>query len=647
MNRIGTVIVLLMVFSTTLLGQSFITKETASKKALKTLEKSQECIKSGKYEEGLAMLEKALSEHPNFVDAQFLKAIVYYDTKQFQEALTAYKNGLSLAPNYAAINWYQAGITAIKAEDYGYAVEALQAFLDRGDRNQRRLERAESYLNQAKFAKEAVANPVPFKWQRLSNSINSEEAAEVLPALTADGNYLVFTRFIDGQEDFYYSRKEAGKWLPASPLVGVNTDLNEGAQCISADGRFLVFTACNRKNGYGRCDLYYATLQGGTWTPSKNMGEPINTNAWESTPSISANGQTLFFASDRSGGQGGRDIWMSTLTSQGWSSPKNMGPVINSNGDEQSPFIHADGKTLYFMSNGRPGMGGFDLYVSRLGADGHWGKPQNLGYPINTTGDEGAMIVSLDGKRGYFASDRMDNSNTANLKGNADLYTFELYEAIRPTPATYFSGQIVDAISREPLEGIVEIMDVDAKERLLAIRSDLEGKVLACLPAGKDYALNVTKEGYLFYSDHFALQQSTIEEPFIREIPLSPIMDVANEKTITKRQPIILRNVFFETGSAALLTRSETELNHLKELLENNPTLQIQINGHTDNVGKPTDNQVLSTARAEAVYTYLIEHGITKERLSFEGYGETLPVATNETPEGRQLNRRTEFVVVN
>ena len=647
MNRIGPVIIVLMVFSVTLFGQSYITKETASKKALKALEKSQECIKSGKYKEGLATLDKALKEYPNFVDALFLRAIVYYDTKQFQEALNAYKNGLALAPDDAAINWYQAGITALKAEDYSYAVQAFQSFLDRGDRNERRLQRAKSYLNQATFAKEAVERPVPFKWQRLSNAINSEEAAEVLPALTADGNYLVFTRFIDGQEDFYYSSKQGGKWLPASPLVGVNTDLNEGAQCISADGRFLVFTACNRKNGFGRCDLYYSVLQSGAWTPSQNIGAPINTNAWESTPSISANGQTLFFASDRPGGQGGRDIWMSTLTANGWGIPTNMGPVINSSGDEQSPFIHADGKTLYFMSNGRPGMGGFDLYVSRLGDDGHWGKPQNLGYPINTTGDEGAMIVSLDGKRGYFASDRMDNTPSVQLKGNADLYTFELYDAIRPTPATYFSGQIVDAISREPLQGIVEIMDIDAKERLLAIRSDQDGNVLACLPAGKDYALNVTKEGYLFYSDHFALQQSPIEEPYIREIPLSPILDRDNHNTLAKRQPIVLKNVFFETGSAALLSRSETELNHLKDMLENNPHLQIKINGHTDNVGKPSDNQTLSTNRAKAVYTYLVEQGITKERLSFEGFGESQPVATNETPDGRQLNRRTEFVVVN
>jgi outer membrane protein OmpA-like peptidoglycan-associated protein len=372
----------------------------------------------------------------------------------------------------------------------------------------------------------------------------------------------------------------------------------------------------------------------------------VNTSAWESQPSLSANGRQLFFASDRPGGQGRNDIWVSDRNPDGsWGNPRPLSDSINTAGMDQSPFIHPDGQTLYFMSDGHPGMGQTDLYYSRLRPDGKWGKPQNMGYPINTTANEGALVVGLSGEKAYFATDRADIAGRA-PEGRipySNIFEFDLYPEARPRPVTYLLVKVLDAQTGAPLLAQADILELEEQTLFASSTTDEKGELLVCLPAGRDYALNVNKEDYLFYSENFALSDSfSLNRPFEVEAALEPVKTTSDEE----RKPIVLRNVFFETGSAELLPESRGELDRLVLLLEENPDIHIRINGHTDNVGSEEDNLQLSDARAASVLAYLNQAGIAKSRLESKGFGETQPMAPNDTPAGRRLNRRTEFVIV-
>ncbi|MBP6827582.1 MAG: OmpA family protein, partial [Saprospiraceae bacterium] len=348
--------------------------------------------------------------------------------------------------------------------------------------------------------------------------------------------------------------------------------------------------------------------------------------------------KTLIFASNRPGTLGSLDLWETVRQPGGkWSKVQNLGTGINTEGDEHTPFLHPDGQTLYFASNKLPGMGGNDVFVARRQPDGTWGNPQNLGYPINTKGEEGMLVVSLDGATAYFASNR------AGGRGGLDIYQFELPKNLRPQPVTYARARVKDAATGYPLVAKVEFIDLKTGLSHVSSYTKEDGSFLVCLPAGKDYALNVNKDKYLFYSENFNLTETaTFEKPFSLNIDLQPL---TIDPAAAGAKPVVLRNVFFETGSAELRPESSNELDRLAALLTEAPALKIQINGHTDNVGDVAANQKLSEARARAVYDYLVTKAIAAERLKFKGFGETKPVETNDTPEGRGRNRRTEFEV--
>jgi outer membrane protein OmpA-like peptidoglycan-associated protein len=305
--------------------------------------------------------------------------------------------------------------------------------------------------------------------------------------------------------------------------------------------------------------------------------------------------------------------------------------VINSGGDEGTPFIHADNQSLYFTSNGHPGYGGDDLFISRKGPDGSWGKPENLGYPINTIENEGSLVITADGRTAYYASDRADS------KGGLDLYSFEMREDIRPAQTLWVKGKVFDLKTRKGLPSSVVLTDLSTGRVVSDLQTDETGNYLITLSKGKDYAFNVNRRGYLFYSENFPLSKEQGDTAFHIDIPLQPIEANA---------AIVLKNIFFETNQYAIKPESGAELNEVVQLMKDNPTLQIQINGHTDNVGKSSDNKTLSENRAKAVTNYLIAKGIAPARLSSRGYGDTQPVADNATPEGRAKNRRTELFVV-
>jgi outer membrane protein OmpA-like peptidoglycan-associated protein len=311
--------------------------------------------------------------------------------------------------------------------------------------------------------------------------------------------------------------------------------------------------------------------------------------------------------------------------------PENLGPSINTVGDEGTPFIHADNQSLYFTSNGHPGYGGDDLFISRKGPDGTWSKPENLGYPINTIENEGSLVIAADGKTAYYASDRADS------RGGLDLYSFEMREDIRPAQTLWVRGRVFDKKTNKGLPSSVILTDLSSGSAISNLQTDETGNYLITLPKGKDYAFNVNRRGYLFYSENFSLSKEQGDTAYHIDIPLQPIEANA---------AIVLKNIFFDPNQYEIKPESGAELNAVVQLMKDNPGLHIQINGHTDNSGKAADNKTLSENRAKAVTNYLIAKGIAQGRLTFKGFGDTQPVADNASPEGRARNRRTELSVV-
>jgi outer membrane protein OmpA-like peptidoglycan-associated protein/tetratricopeptide (TPR) repeat protein len=636
---------------------AYITKKTATGKAKKHFDQGMEYTRTSANEKAMSEFSKAIKEEPTFIDAMIQLAAMYYEMERFAEAEVAFEKAIILDKAYNTKSIYVLGIAEMKQEKYAEAIAHFDEFLALEKKNEILLEKAEKFKRTGLFTQKAKANPVPFHPVSLGDKINTTDA-EYLPSVTADESVLVYTRRIGNQEDFYRSKKVNGVWQAGEALDEINTDENEGAQSISADGKLLVFTACNRKDGYGSCDIYFSEMINGRWTKVANIGSAINSTAGEKQPSLSADGNTIYFASDRPGGFGEMDIWMSKRNENGvWQKPVNLGATINTKGIDRAPFIHQDGQTLYFMSDGHDGMGGHDLFYSRL-ENGQWGTPQNLGYPINTEADEATMVVSLDGQTAYFVSDRNKEGERGKLaeyqgKIDLDLYSFPIYEAARPQPVTYVQAKVRDAETGKNLpKAKVTVTDLATTQTHAYALTDADGEFLVCLPLGKNYSLNVNKEQYLFHSENFALDKSNSrDKPFILEIELQaiPLASTTSEVSPvnkTEGKPVVLKNVFFETGSAELKSASLVELNRLKTLLEEHPTLVIRINGHTDNIGADEDNLTLSNNRAKTVYDYLIANGIQNTRLSYKGYGETQAIADNDTPEGRQLNRRTEFVVI-
>ncbi len=606
---------------------------TANTSAIKYYAQAGQSIDERRYDDAVALLKQAIDADQNFAEAHAQLADLYKLLQQYPQAREQYLKVITINPEFSRAIYLKLGDADVSAGQYEQGKIHLEKYITYPNITPKDNYYARKLLADCQFATKALQNPVPFKPVNLGPEINTAND-EYLPVATADESTLIFTRKINNNEDFYKSAKLADKWAPASSLSRqINTpEYNEGAQSISQDGKYLFFTGCNRPDGLGRCDIYISKRVGDDWSKPFDLSAPVNSSGWESQPSISADGHTLYFVSNRKGGYGGYDIWKSTLTTKGWGEPENMGPNINTALDEQSPFIHPDDSTLYFCSNGWPGMGNKDLFISRLSKEGKWSKPENLGYPINSSGDENGLSLTANGSYAFFAS------NNLNGFGGYDIYTFELPEKLRPHTVTYVRGTVSDARTRQPLEAEVEIIDLDKNE---AVYNDLSsasrGDFLATLTSGKNYALNISKSGYLFYSDNFSLKGHDAKKAFNITVNMSPI-EIGGK--------VVLKNIFFDTNSFALKPESQTELQIINNFLNLNPQVHIEISGHTDNVGSDVSNQKLSENRARAVYQYLIGSGVNAAKLVYKGYGKTQPVAPNTTEDNRAKNRRTEFKVI-
>jgi outer membrane protein OmpA-like peptidoglycan-associated protein len=459
---------------------------------------------------------------------------------------------------------------------------------------------------------------------------------------TADQQELIFTRRIsndnEADEDLVVSRKNKdGRWTsPVSISKNINSRWNEGTCTISADGRKLIFTSCLGRDGFGSCDLFQSIKIGDEWTAPVNLGPNVNTADWESQPSLSADGRMLYFVSDRRGGLGRRDIWVSHLGADGiWMKAENAGKQINSQYDEISPFIHANNKTLYFASNGLPGFGGYDLFYVERTPENSWSNPVNVGGPINNHQDQFSLFITADGNKGYYVhEERVKEGYDA-----SKIYETNIPEKFRVKfRSNYVKGIIRAKESKAKLAADIELININTNEVVSFVRSDsVSGEYLMVLTQGAEYALYVNKKGYLFQSLNFNYSEIENFEPITLDVELEKV----KEGSVS-----VLKNIFFDTDKYDLQEKSITELQKIIRFLNENPATRIEISGHTDNVGSVTYNRQLSENRAKSVYNYLTKNGVDPKRMMPKGYGADKPVGSNDTEEGRQLNRRIEFKVI-
>jgi outer membrane protein OmpA-like peptidoglycan-associated protein/tetratricopeptide (TPR) repeat protein len=616
-------------------AQADLTK--VDKKAVALYERAMALADVNQYKEAIPLLQQAISRDDRYIDAYLSLAGVFGQLKDYTQSVALYEKAAAMDAEYTGGYQLPYAINLAGTGNFEKASQVVSTILQKPNLHPTTKKAAEyrqkSFQFAVDYAKSHPATGYVFTPQNLGDAVNSPEL-EYFPSMPIDGKLLVFTRRLGGRnEDFFAAERGNKGWEKAVRLPGqINTPQNEGAQNISQDGEWLVFTGCNRPDGQGNCDIYisYKTPEG--WSPAFNLGNRVNSDQWESQPCLSPDKRDLYFSSRRQDGLGGSDIYVAHLLSNGrWSEPENLGPGINTAGDESTPFLHADNQTMFFASNGQPGYGGDDLFVVRKGPDGKWGNPENLGYPINTIDHEGALFIAADGRTAFYSSDRGDS------KGGLDIYTFELREDVRPAKTLWVKGKVYDEKTKAGLPSSVELIDLGTKQTISRLQTDETGNYLITLPVGKDYAFNVNRKGYLFYSDNYSLRNKPADSTYQKDIPLKPIEAEA---------AIVLRNLFFETGKYEIQPASEVELDKVIQLLQDNPTVKIQLEGHTDNIGSEVDNQKLSAARAYAVVNYLVTKGIKGNRLVAKGFGESKPVADNTTDEGRAQNRRTELRVL-
>lgn len=606
-----------------------------SRRAIKAFIEAKSSVSNQSYNQAYSYLIDALEKDPRFVEAWILLGDVCIAIDEKEQGILAYKKSIPLAPKFSFPMYYRLALAEHSIGEYSDALKHIKKYMSSKSISAKYREKAATLRKSCEFSISAMNNPVAFDPINLGENINSD-ADEYLPALTVDGSTLIFTRSKIEQgyrnEDFYLSYHNTDSWEPSENIgEPINTEQNEGAQCITADGKTIYFTACSRIDTYGRCDIYESQFINEKWTKPVNLGPQVNSESWESQPAISSDGRQLFFVSNRTGGFGKKDIWVSYKNAKGkWTQAQNLGKEINTPKDDISPFLHWDNQTLYFSSKGYVGMGGFDIYMSRLNLQGVWSKVKNIGYPINSPSDENSLIVAKDGRTAYFASSYFNNG-----RSDLDLYTFDLPDESRAIEVAYVQGNIIDSDSKKCLQALIELVDLESGRNYKSSQSDINGDYMFCLPSNAQYALTVSKENYLFYSENILFnQQGSI---LIKDFELQPIK---------VGEQLRLDNIFFENDAYVLKDASSSELNKIIYFMESNPFMIIEIGGHTDNIGSFDYNVNLSDQRAQEVKKALVERGMASDRILTKGYGMSVPKNDNKSQEKRSVNRRTELTII-
>jgi outer membrane protein OmpA-like peptidoglycan-associated protein len=609
--------------------------DAVNKKASAVYTQALEMLQNDERREVIPVLQKAIQLDAKFVDAYLSLGGVYGDLKDYANSVASYEKAISMDSIYTKyyLVYYAQNLAGLGR--FNDALNAVNKFLTIERLSDKSRNNALHWKSCYGFAIQYAASHTNTNYEfapvNLGDNINSP-TSEYYPSFTIDDSILVFTRRGEGiREDFVESILTSTGYSKAEIIKGdINNEPSKGGINISQDGDWLLFAGNFAGQGFGNFDLYISYNTPTGWSEPTNLGANINTEFWESSPSLSPDKNALYFSSDRPGGYGGKDLYVSYRVNGKWLPAENMGPDINTGGNELAPFIHADNQTLYYTSDGLPGYGGTDIYVIRKTGNKIWGKPENLGYPINTIENEGSLFVAADGVTAYYASDRADT------KGYLDLYKFTLKQDVRPTKTLYVKGYVTDAKTQKGLPCAVEL-SVDSSQQVLSnVQTDETGFYFITLPVGRNYTFTVNRKGYLFYSDVFNLADKQSDSTYEKNIALEPV-----ELNATVR----MKNIQFATKSFQLEPVSMIELNKLIQLMNDNPSVKIQVNGYTDNVGNDADNLKLSENRSKAVVDFLISKGIDAKRMTWKGFGKTYPIADNATEEGRALNRRTEFVI--
>jgi outer membrane protein OmpA-like peptidoglycan-associated protein/tetratricopeptide (TPR) repeat protein len=621
------------------------------KKIEKTYNEGIDYFKKGNYTEAVRIMKGLVNKEPDFTDAWYVLGLSYFKrtNSNFREAEKNFLKVVELCPSYNVYAYYYLAEICYGSEKYDSAMRYCEFFLKDVDKikSDKDYSRAVDLLKYSKFYLQMTRNPVPFEPNVVEGISTAEN--EYLPIITADNQMAFFTREskIAGEkntliqsekykEKFMFSQLQPdGKFGPGEEMPDpFNLNDNEGGATLTVDNKTLYYTVCKYtlNHTYYNCDIYYSEWVDGEWTPIRSVSDKINLpTTWESQPSISADGKTLYFVSDRAGGYGGYDIYRSVKTETGiWGTPINLGPTINSSGNEKSPFIHPDGKTLYFSSDGWLGLGGYDIFYSRLNDDGTWSAPINIGYPINSPDDEVGFFVSTDGQKGYFASNKLKGV------GGWDLYSFDLYEKAKPGKVLFMSGTVKAETETQMARTRIELKNMETKKISEIPLDSITGKYVAVAPFNNDYIMTVKREGYVYETRYIAKVDSIYKMPVHLDLEI---------QEIELNKSYRINDIYFAFNSFNLTRESESVLDLLIEFLAENPSIYIEIQGHTDNIGNDADNMKLSASRAKSVYNYLVSNNIDPKRLTYRGFGKTVPVATNDTEEGRAKNRRTVFVI--
>jgi OOP family OmpA-OmpF porin len=632
-------IVIILLISSIAFGQ--VKYSTKSKKAIKLYEEAESLLRQRRFTSAITKLQGALEKDNDFVEAHLRLAFTYELLRELKNQQYHLEQIVRIAPNSARYKnvYYSLGKVYFNQGKYQQSGVLLKKLESYGIENDRMRKDVESLWENINYAVENIQNPIDIDPTPMSGVLNSFPL-QYFPVLTADGNTIIYTTrdgvtFHDDENIVISTKDEQGKWQePIGISPNINSQFNEGTCTISADGRTLIFTNCEGRPRVGECDLYISYKRGDEWSEPKNLGRNINSRSWDSQPSLSADGRKLFFISDRAGGKGKRDIWISVKDENDeWQKAENLSKVVNSADEEVSPFIHVNGTTLFFASTGFPGFGGYDLYMTEW-KDSAWSEPVNLGYPLNTHEDQVSLFVSTDGKAGYYSYERI---NKANVKESL-LYKFEFpAEGILENKSIYLTGNVYDAETNEPLEARIELYTLGEEQPTTIFTSDpVTGKYYTILNENTRFALYTERQGYLFESQTFDVLPESGNE-LERDIYLKPIK---------KGKSVRLNNIFFEFNSANISEESKTEIMKVAQFIKDNPGVRLSIEGHTDDQGSYDYNMSLSERRAKAVYDFLLNADISPELLTFKGFGETMPVTENKDEKSRGLNRRIEFSVI-
>lgn len=654
------------------------------KKALKFLEEARN--RKNSKAERVEALRKALDEDPSCAEAHYYLGLELLRTAissgtSFKTAEFELKETVRLCPDFHHEPYYYLGAISLGRSEYVQAVKYYEKYYELSSSSIELLDDEREDVIRldyefAKFFADAYANPVPFSPTKVEGVCTAMD--EFLPLISPDNESMLLTRrfeIVSDVQGSYGSKNEPvyiEKFIKAKLLSDgfeegepLPTPFNEneswhyGGASVSIDNKHIFLTICKpAPRGYNNCDIYTADLHYGVdprtgfegyhWSDLRSMGTNVNTpDGWEAQPSISADGKTLYFASARADSKG-IDIFYTEKDDKGnWGPAKNIGEPINTEYNDKTPFMHSDSRSLYFASDGHLGFGGYDVFLARQSADGSWQKPVNLGHPINTEQDEQAFAVSTDGKRVFYSAKQegVDNS--------IDIWNFELYKEARPEKVVLVKGKMKDEKGDPVKNASIELKTMQSKNVTKVNVDEEDGGYAAVVrvTGNEDVLLNVKAEGIAFQSklietsdeDEDAPKKSRVEA----EEEVSTFQSIDLEVAEVKEGGVYrINDIYYATNSSEISEKSKAVLDEFAIYLQENESIRIAIQGHTDNVGKAEANLALSTDRAFSVKQYLESQGVSGDRLEYQGFGENVPFTTNDTEEGRALNRRTEFLIL-